>query len=58
MYHFDPCINQCELEFQMIIHLENLANQLLDGFTVTNKVIKSHISIENTPARLMSLKDN
>ena len=28
MTHLDPRTNQCELEVQMIIHLQNLANQL------------------------------
>ena len=28
MSHFDHCTNQCELEVQRIIHLQNIANQL------------------------------
>ena len=50
MTHLDPCTNQCELEVQTIIHLQNLANQLLDAFIDTKKVTKSHISPANTPA--------
>ena len=30
--HFDQRTNQCELEVQMIINLQNLANQLPDAF--------------------------
>ena len=49
MYHFDHRTNQCELEVQRIIHLQNLANQLLDAFIDTKKVTKSYISATNTP---------
>ena len=52
MSHFDPRINQSELEVQRIIHLQNLANQLLDAFIDTKKVTKSHVPIANTPARI------
>ena len=41
---------QCNLEVQMIIHLQNLVNQLLDAFIDTKKVTKSHIPTANTPA--------
>ena len=49
MSHFDPCTNQCELEVQRIIHLKNIANQLLDAFIDTKKVTKSHIPATNAP---------
>ncbi|WJZ86250.1 hypothetical protein VitviT2T_005726 [Vitis vinifera] len=52
MTHLDPCTNQCELEVQRIIHLQNLANQLPDAFIDTKKVTKSHIPAANTPARI------
>ena len=52
MSHFDPRTNQTELEVQRIIHLQNLANQLLDAFTDTKKVTKSHVPATNTPARI------
>ncbi|WJZ90040.1 hypothetical protein VitviT2T_009216 [Vitis vinifera] len=52
MTHLDPRTNQCELEVQRIIHLQNLANQLLDAFIDTKKVTKSHIPAANTPARI------
>ena len=52
MSHFDPRTNQSELEVQRIIHLQNLANQLLDTFTDTKKVTKSHVQVANTPARI------
>ena len=48
MSHFDPRTNQCELEVQRIIHLQNLANQP-DAFIDTKKVTKSHILAANTP---------
>ena len=50
MSHFDPCTNQCELEVQRIIHLQNIANQLLDAFIDTKKVTKSHIPAANASA--------
>ena len=50
--HLDPCTNQCELEVQRIIHLQNLANQLPDAFIDTKKVTKSHIPDANTLARI------
>ena len=33
----------------MIIHLQNLTNQLLDAFINTKKVTMSHIQVANTP---------
>ena len=36
----------------MIIHLQNLANQLADAFIDTKKVIKSYILAANTPAQI------
>ena len=56
MSHFDPHTNQCELEAQRIIHLQNLANQLPDAFIDTKKVTKSHISTTNTQVRIDVLK--
>ena len=50
--HLDQRTNQCELEVQMIIHLQNLANQLPDAFVDTKKVTKSHILVANVPARV------
>ena len=32
--------------------MQNLANQLLDAFIDTKKVIKSHISATNTPTQI------
>ncbi|KAL6322691.1 hypothetical protein AAG906_015377 [Vitis piasezkii] len=57
MTHLDSRTNQCELEVQRIIHLQNLANQLLDGFIDTKKVTKSHISAANTLAQIDILRD-
>ena len=50
--HLDQRTNQCEPEVQMIIHLQNLANQLPDAFVDTKKVTKSHIPAANVPARV------
>ena len=50
MSHSNPHTNQSELEVQRIIHFQNLANQLLDAFTDTKKVTKSHVPAANTPA--------
>ena len=52
MSHFNPRTNQCEPEVQRIMHLQNLANQLLDAFTDTKKVTKSHIPATNAQARI------
>ena len=52
MTHLDSRTNQCELEVQRIIHLQNLANQLPDAFIDTKKVTKSHIMSANTPVRI------
>ena len=53
MSHFDHHTNQCELEVERIIHLRNLANQLLDAFIDTKKVTMSHIPTMNAPARIV-----
>ena len=45
-------LDQRELEFQMIIHLQNLSNQLPDAFVDTKKVTKSHVPAANVPARV------
>ena len=50
--HLDPYTNQCELEVQMIIHLQNLTNQLQDAFIDTKKVTESYILATNTQARI------
>ena len=56
MSHFDHRTNQCELEVQRIIHLQNLANQLLESDT---KIVTKHISrLQMLKHGLMSLKDN
>ena len=52
MSHFDHHTNQCELEVQRIIYLQNLANQLADAFIDTKKVTKSHIPARNTLVRI------
>ena len=52
MSHLDPRTNQCELEVQRIIYLQNLANQLPDTFIDIKKVTKSHILAANTPTQI------
>ena len=52
MSHFDPRTNQCELEVQRIIHLQNLVNKLSDAFIDTKKVTKSYISAANAPSQI------
>ena len=52
MTHLDPRTNQCELEVQRIIHLQNLANLLPDAFIDTKKVTKSHIPAANTSTQI------
>ena len=58
MSYFDHRTNQCELEVQRIIHLNNLANQLPYAFIDTKKVTKSHIPAANAPTRIDVLDDN
>ena len=52
LLHLDPRTKQSELEVQIILHLQDLADQLPDAFTNPNKVIKSHIPAVNTPAHI------
>ena len=54
--HFDPRTNQCELEVQRIIHLQNLANQLPYAFVDAKKVTKLYIPAVNAPAQIEVLK--
>ena len=50
--HLDPHTNQCKLEVQRVIHLQNLESQLQDAFIDTKKVTKSYIPAANTPTRI------
>ena len=52
LLHLDPRTKQSELEVQRIIHLQDLADQLLDAFTDPNKVLKSHIPAVNAPTHI------
>ena len=52
MTHLNPHTNQCELEVQRTIHLQNLTNKLQDAFIDTKKVTKSYIPTANTPTRI------
>ncbi|XP_074351690.1 uncharacterized protein LOC141690827 [Apium graveolens] len=48
----DPRTKQCESEVIRIIHIQNIANQMSDIFNDSRHVIKSHILVVNTPARV------
>ncbi|KAL0533448.1 hypothetical protein IC582_030288 [Cucumis melo] len=50
--HLDPRTKKCELEFQKIIHLQSVANQMPDAFTDTKKMTKSYIPAANAPSRI------
>ncbi|KAK9133229.1 hypothetical protein Scep_012757 [Stephania cephalantha] len=50
--HYDPRTNQCELEVQKIIHLQQIANQLPDAFNDAKQVTKSHIPNCKCSARI------
>ncbi|KAD5960320.1 hypothetical protein E3N88_11792 [Mikania micrantha] len=50
--YLDPRTKQCETEVQKIVHIQEIANQLPDAFTDTNKVTKSHIPAANAPAHI------
>ena len=51
-YHLDPRIGQCGFEVHKIIHLQNIANQLPDGFVDVKKVTKSHVAATNVPSKI------
>lgn len=40
LHFLDPCTGQCELEVKRIIHMQNIANQMLDEFNDSRKIIK------------------
>ena len=50
--HTHTHTKQSELEVQKIIHLQNLANRLLDVFIDSTKVTKSHIPAANIQAQI------
>ncbi|KAM1890817.1 hypothetical protein ACFX14_034164 [Malus domestica] len=50
--HFDPRSTQCENEVKRIIHLQSIANNMLDAFNDASKVTKSHIPTANAPVRM------
>ena len=52
MSHYDPRTNQCELEIQKIIHLQEVATRLPDAFTNVKTVTKSHIPAVNVPSKI------
>ena len=52
LLHLDPRTKQSELEVQIIIHLQDFADQLSDVFTDSNKVLKSHIPAVNAPSHI------
>lgn len=54
--HLDQCTSQCELEVQKIVHLQRVANELLDAFTNSKVVNKFHVTVINSPAKIDVLK--
>ncbi|XP_012853314.1 PREDICTED: uncharacterized protein LOC105972879 [Erythranthe guttata] len=50
--HLDPRTSECENEIHRIIHLQNIANRLLDAFNDSSKVTKSYIPTVNVSARI------
>ncbi|XP_074356411.1 uncharacterized protein LOC141696124 [Apium graveolens] len=48
----DSRTNQCESELQIIIHMQNIANQMSDAFSDSRHIIRSHIPAVNAPARV------
>ena len=52
MSHLDHLTDRCELEVQKIIHLENIAKQLLDAFIDAKEVTKSNIVAVNVPSKI------
>ncbi|XP_074355978.1 uncharacterized protein LOC141695644 [Apium graveolens] len=43
----DSRTNQCESEFQRIIHMQNIVNQMPDAFSDSRHIIRSHIPTVN-----------
>jgi hypothetical protein len=52
MQSLDPHTSESELEVRRIIHLQSLANELLDAFTGHKRVTRSHIPAVNAPERV------
>ena len=52
MPHFDSRTKKCKLKVQMIVHLQNLANQLSNAFIDRKKVTKLHSPAVNAPTRI------
>ena len=50
--HYDPRTNQCELEVQKIIHLQEVAHTLPDSFTDVKTVTRSRIPFVNVPCKI------
>ncbi|XP_074352634.1 uncharacterized protein LOC141691776 [Apium graveolens] len=48
----DSCTNQCEFEFQKIIHIQNIANQTPVAFSDSRHIISSHVPVVNAPTRV------
>ena len=48
----DPRTKESELRVQRIIHLQNIANNLLDAFTDLKSVLKSHNPTVIVPERV------
>ena len=55
--HLDPRTSQSENEVRRIVHLQQIAEQLPDAFTDTEKVTKSYIPAANIPDRVIVHKE-
>ena len=52
--HPDPRTPQCDYKIGRILHLQEIANQLLDSFNDVAKVTKSHVPAMNAPAQIIA----
>ena len=48
----DPHTSETESEVRNILHLQRVANELLEAFTNTKEIVKSHIPAVNAPERI------
>ena len=51
--HLDPRTFECENKVQHIIHLQAIANRLLNALNDVVKVTKSYIPVVNSPSRIV-----
>ena len=56
LHAYDPRSNECELEVQKIIKLQNIVNEIPDAFTDTKRVTKLYIPAANALVRIKIYK--